>query len=232
MNDAAKAPAANRPWGRLLRGALAAATIVVAAWLLAPGLHEVLQGASIAHADRQAADWLYAGTNTALADAARWVSFFHGTLGILVMTALAAGAFWRRGNAPAAWTMLCSVPSGMLLNVLVKHAVQRARPHWNVALETLQSFSFPSGHTAGATLFYGAVVALLWRETKAVRARALLVAGAAAMVLLVAAGRIVLGVHFLSDCIAAVVEALAWLAICLGGLHRPAASTRIARSAP
>ena len=45
----------------------------------------------------------------------------------------------------------------------------------------------------------------------------LLVAAAAAMVLLVAASRIMLGVHFFSDCVAGVLEALVWLCICLAG---------------
>ena len=217
---------------RLLLPAATAGVIAAAAWLLAPALRAALQDPVIAHADRQTADALYAGTNTMLAGLAHGVSLLHGTVGILIMTALAAAALWRQGDVHAARMLLSCVPSGMLLNVLVKHAVQRARPQWAPALETLESFSFPSGHTAGATLFYGAVVTLLWRRTRAAPARALLVAGAAGMVLLVAAGRIVLGVHFLSDCIAAMVEALAWLTICLGGLHRPAASTRTARSAP
>lgn len=38
--------------------------------------------------------------------------------------------------------------------------------------------------------------------------------GTAALVLLVAASRIVLGLHFPSECVAAVLGALQWLAIC------------------
>ena len=46
-------------------------------------------------------------------------------------------------------------------------------------------------------------------------ARTALLIAAISMVLFVAASRIALGVHFMTDCVAAVIEAGGWLAICL-----------------
>jgi len=110
---------------------------------------------------------------------------------------------------------MAAVPGGLLLNVAVKHAVQRPRPDWGYALQVLETYSFPSGHTAGAMLIYGIVVIWLWPRVRGLEARIALLIAAISMVLLVAASRIVLGVHFMTDCIAAMIEAGAWLAICL-----------------
>ena len=75
-------PAPAGAWQRrLLFPAAAASVIVAAAWLLAPGLREVLRGALVAHADRRAADALYAGTSTMLAGWAHAISLVHGTAG-------------------------------------------------------------------------------------------------------------------------------------------------------
>jgi undecaprenyl-diphosphatase len=65
-----------------------------------------------------------------------------------------------------------------------------------------------------ATLFYGLLASYLvtrgWRW--------LPLAGAVLMVLLVACSRMYLGVHYLSDVLAAMAEGVAWLAICVTGV--------------
>jgi len=115
------------------------------------------------------------------------------------------------------------VPGGMLLNVALKHAFRRIRPSFDDPLLSLVTYSFPSGHTAAATVFYGLLACYLVRRTQAWRVRVLIVAGAVAMVMLVALSRMYLGVHYLSDVLAAAAEGAAWLAICVTAvstLHR------------
>jgi undecaprenyl-diphosphatase len=156
-----------------------------------------------------------------------WISHVHGTLGILLLSAGVAVTAWSPdrgwGRLPS---LVAAVPGGLLLNTAVKQAVQRARPDWGYAAETLGSFSFPSGHTAGATLFYGALLVLAFSSLRSPALRWLLTIAAASMVTLVAMSRMVLGMHYLSDCVGAVIEALLWLAICLTGT--PAVQRRIA----
>ena len=211
-------PALSTRWA--LHVALGCGALVAAAWLFAPALREFLQHGIVAEADRQVAAWLHLRTTPPLVEFMRGVSFLHGTAGILAMTALAALVLRHEGESPGLPALVAAVPGGLLLNVVVKHAVQRARPDWGYALQALGSFSFPSGHTAGATLFYGVIVVWLWPRWRQMRERVAALTAAAAMVLLVGASRIVLGVHFLSDCIGAVIEAGVWLAICLPGAHR------------
>ena len=206
--------------GWWIRVASVAAALTVAGWLLAPAIRELLQSSFVVAADSAVAAWLHARTSPALTEFMRWQSVMHGTAGILTLTAIVAAMLWRYGERQDLPILLAAVPGGMLLNVAIKHAVRRVRPDWVYALEALESFSFPSGHTAGATLFYGATLAWLWPRTRAAWMRIALAVAAAGMVLLVAASRIVLGLHFLSDCVAAVFEALLWLAICMTRAER------------
>ncbi len=214
------------------RVAFGAGALVGVAWLLGPVIDDFLRASFIAGADRQAAEWLHASTSPSLAEFMRWISVFHGTAGILAMAAIAATALWLNGERVALLILAASVPGGMLLNVAVKHAVQRARPDWGYAQQALETFSFPSGHTAGAALLYGVIVAWLWPRLRSAWTRVALLSTATSLVLLVAASRIALGVHFLSDCIAAVFEAMLWLAICLVGARPVRWATSAARGEP
>jgi membrane-associated phospholipid phosphatase len=212
-----KPVSASLSWRWIGQVVSGAASISAAAWLLGPTIRRFLQSSAILDADRLVATSLHAAANPSLIAFMVWVSWVHGTAGILALTVLATSAAWRFSNRLPLPVLLAAVPGGLLLNVAVKHAVQRPRPDWGYALQALETYSFPSGHTAGATLFYGIVVVWLWPRVRGVGARIALLVAAISMVLLVAASRIVLGVHFVSDCMAAVIEAGVWLATCLFG---------------
>lgn len=186
------------------------------ACLLATPLQALLHSEAVRGVDRAA--WEYAGTMSSPAWVAAMVlvSDLHGTVGILVLAAACAWAWRHFGHPDACVRLLVAVPAGMVLNVLVKAAIARVRPDWAL-VDLPRSFSFPSGHVAEATVFYGALAI----EAAALRAsavrRAAFALAAAAMVAIVACSRIVLGVHFLSDCIGAFVESVLWLAACFSG---------------
>src|SRR5205085_8119707 len=88
----------------------------------------------------------------------------------------------------------------------------------------LHAYSFPSGHTLAATVLYGVFVGYLLRAMRSSVARVSVTPAAVALVLLVAFSRIYLGVHYLTDVLAAMAEGVAWLALCY-----TATSTLIAR---
>jgi membrane-associated phospholipid phosphatase len=198
----------------VVRVGLAAAVLVAAAWLLASPLHLALQSSPVSGADEHAAAWVHGHAHGWMLRMLSVVSQLHGTTGILSGSLVLAVMLARMQHRDYWPCLLAAVPGGLLLNIAVKLAVQRARPDWDYAAVALTSFSFPSGHTLGATVLYGFVVVLLWTTSKGGVRCALLVA-AIAMVLLVAASRIALGVHYLSDCVAAVIEGGVWLAICM-----------------
>jgi membrane-associated phospholipid phosphatase len=146
-------------------------------------------------------------------------TYLNSIAGSIVL-AVAFGAYlaWKRY-----WywllTLALSVVGGMLLNVILKYAYERARPNLDEALVTLHTYSFPSGHTSGATVFYGVLAAYLVSRTRDPGARIAIVLGAVAMVAFVALSRVYLGAHFMSDVMAAAASSLAWLAVCLSGVH-------------
>ena len=190
--------------------------IVVAAHLFASPLRDLLDSSRVVRLDRAA--WEYASSHsssTALA-LMSLVSDLHGTVGILVLTATAAWGWQRCGHLDACVRLLLAVPAGMVLNVLVKAAVQRVRPDWAL-VELPRSASFPSGHVAEATVFYGSLA--LEAAARGMRQvqRLALALGAVAMIGLVAGSRVLLGVHFMSDCVGAAVEGMLWLAACFVG---------------
>ncbi len=116
---------------------------------------------------------------------------------------LSAGLFWRQGLPRAAKLMLGSILS-IPANVVLKNFWDRARPDAeivNVAVQTAGT-SFPSGHTMGATAFYGALAALVWIHLDPRRYRLPLVLLLVAMPIGVGISRIYLGAHWLSDVVA------------------------------
>jgi undecaprenyl-diphosphatase len=112
-----------------------------------------------------------------------------------------------------------TVPGGTLLNAMMKLAFHRTRPQFDDAVVALTTYSFPSGHTAGATMFYGILAAYLVTHVRQWRWRVLIVLCAFLTVVLVALSRLYLGAHFLTDVLAGFAEGIAWLALCLTASH-------------
>lgn len=105
------------------------------------------------------------------------------------------------------------------LTVAVKLLVARPRPGGVDRLGPLDTtYSFPSGHTLNSMVFLALVVWLLWPSVRYAGHVALvvLVACAAVLAVGVAASRIYLGYHWLTDVLASGLVAIAWL--CLVGL--------------
>jgi membrane-associated phospholipid phosphatase len=116
-------------------------------------------------------------------------------------------------------TLALAVTGGLVLNILLKLVYQRARPRFDDPLLTLTTYSFPSGHTAGAVVFYGVLAAFLVSRFYDRRLRAASVIGAIVAIVLVAFSGLYLGAHYLSDVVAAACSRTAWLVLCLAGGH-------------
>lgn len=97
-------------------------------------------------------------------------------------------------------------------STVIKDIVDRARPTFNPAAATLGP-SFPSGHTTTAAAFYAAAALLLGRRHRRA-ARAAITGGAVAIAVAVAASRVFLDVHWLTDVIGGLALGWAWFAIC------------------
>jgi membrane-associated phospholipid phosphatase len=191
------------------------ALLVVAVAIFREIADAVSDNDDIALFDQHVAQWFNTHAFEPLTSIMFGFTHVHGIPGMAIASCLLGAWFWAR-RAPY-WLLALgvTVPGGMALNVLLKHVYERSRPSFDEPLLTLATYSFPSGHTAGATLFYGMLASYIFTTSPRWSVRCAAVAGATAMVLLVAFSRVYLGAHFVSDVLAAMAESAGWLAICI-----------------
>lgn len=192
--------------------AIAGATFFALAWNVAT-LDPIVE------IDVRVANWLHRHQTHALTSAMLVVTNANSTVAISVWSLLFGLVLGRLREWYWMLTLALSVAGGLGLNVLLKYAYARARPTFDDPIVTLSTFSFPSGHTAGATVFYGVLAAFLVSRFYNPRARAAFVAGAVCAIIVVAFSRMYLGAHYLSDVLAAACSSTAWLVLCLSGVH-------------
>lgn len=197
---------------------LGAVILVGAAWVFGAIAEDVVSGDRITVVDVQFAEWLRAHARPTLTAWMLAITNLHSTLAVSFYAALAALWFAHQRQWRRVVTLALSLAGGMALNVAMKLAFHRARPVLDDPLLTLSSYSFPSGHVVGSTLFYGLLVAWVFVATPRVAWRLVALCMALLAIALVAFTRMYLGVHFLSDVGAAFAEGVAWLALSLSGL--------------
>jgi membrane-associated phospholipid phosphatase len=164
--------------------------------------------------DAHVTHWLAANRSAGLTGFLMLVTTAHQTKWLLLATALVAVTLVRRRH----WTQLARlavVPAGMLLNAGLKAVFMRPRPQLQDPLVMLMTLSFPSGHAAASTVFYGALCALAFGRWRSLAVRVLAVALATVMVLLVTFSRVYLGAHYVSDVVAGVAVGAICLALFL-----------------
>lgn len=176
---------------------------------------QVTAGAPITVLDLQIAQWLHARATPALTSALLLLTHLHGITAISIWTIVLACYLTSRREWYWLLSTAVAVAGGMLLNVAMKYAFHRARPSFDEPLLTLSTYSFPSGHTAASTLFYGVLAAYLCSRVCGHAKRVLIVAAAMMLVALVGFTRMYLGVHYFTDVAAAMAEGCAWLALTL-----------------
>jgi undecaprenyl-diphosphatase len=213
---------------RDIRFWIAIGALVVCSIAFAIIADAVSDNAPILKQDLQVSVWLHTHGSPVFSAFLYAITQLHSPVGMSVMAVILGVVLWRQGHHYWTLSLGLAVGGGMILNTIIKLLFNRDRPTWDDPLMTLSSASFPSGHTAGATLFYGFIAAYMVWNTKKAWAQAVIVAGCTFMVALVGFSRIYLGVHYLSDVLAAVSMSMVWLVICLiavrGLAHRRGAA--------
>jgi membrane-associated phospholipid phosphatase len=141
-----------------------------------------------------------------------------GSAPFVVVAMAFLGLLWWRHARANVWAIVVAVGGGVGLNEFLKALFARPRPTLHPALTTAVGWSFPSGHSTTALVFYGVVAYLIARRLHG-PSRWLVYIFFAGWIGLVGLSRNYLGVHYPSDVIAAYAVTLPWL---LGviGLHR------------
>jgi membrane-associated phospholipid phosphatase len=130
----------------------------------------------------------------------------------LVVVALVVAVLVAAGRRRAAALVVVATLGAWLVNIGMKDVIDRTRPAFDEALARSSGASFPSGHamTSGGA---AAAVAIV------VRRRWATIAGVA-FVVVIAATRVLLGVHWLSDVVVGSLLGGAWALSCARVLLR------------
>lgn len=143
-----------------------------------------------------------------------------GTGSVVMAVVAISGLFlWLTRHKHSAVLLLVATFTGLILNNLLKMGFDRPRPRlfeWGTHAMTS---SFPSGHAMSAATVYVTVAYLAARLQRRRWARWATVIVALVIVLLIAASRVYLGVHYPSDVAAGVVLGTAWAGFCMAMLE-------------
>ena len=185
------------------------------AWLFGGIAEDVVTGDPLTVLDLEVERWFHSHQMPWLNRCLSGVSRLHEWPAVTGATALLLLYLTLRRDWRWVTTVICAVPGGMLLDALLKVAFHRARPTLAILAAVLHTYSFPSGHVMAATLLYGVTAAYLSTRLPTWRWGVLAVLVACCWVAVVAFSRVYLGVHYLSDVLAAAAAGITWLALCL-----------------
>ncbi len=108
--------------------------------------------------------------------------------------------------------VLMVVAGNGIVTTTIKEAADRVRPALNPIAETLGP-SFPSGHSSWSAAFLAAAALLITRN-RPPGVRPWIIGVCAGLAVTVAATRVLLGVHWLSDAVAGLILGWTWFAAC------------------
>lgn len=203
------------PAGRYgLRVTLFAVAVLLVAVPFGLLLEQVVHDGPLLRVDRGLADDVHAWVlhrGPGLVRAVLWVSVLGGPPFLTLLVTLTAGYVLWRGRRRLAVFLVVTALGGSLVDTVVKNVVNRPRPNLPHPIAHAFGKSFPSGHAMSSAVVYGALLLVLLPAVPRAR-RPYAFAGTVLVVLAIAASRIALGVHYLTDVLAGLVLGLAWLA--------------------
>jgi membrane-associated phospholipid phosphatase len=192
---------------------LAFAVIVLGGLVLAVLAYLVRGKTEVVRIDSGVADWGDRNASGFATDVLTAISHVGEPKVVIALAALVAIAETVRTRSRWVIPFMALVVAGNgVITTTVKELADRARPTLNPMAETLGP-SFPSGHSSWSAAFFAAT-ALLAIRGRGRRARALIVGACTAAAVTIAATRVLLGVHWLSDVIAGLALGSAWFCVC------------------
>jgi len=175
--------------------------------LFALGSDAILDRAPVRDVDAQTAAWFHEHVSPPVHDLFTVVTAFGSP--VLWVLGFAVSLYFiirRQWALLAGWAL--AMAAGKLWNEALKTWLARPRPVFPGWDNPASGYGFPSGHTMQSVVAYGMLVYLSWQR---VRPRGALLAGATALIALIALSRLVLVAHFPSDVIGGLLAGALWL---------------------
>lgn len=169
----------------------------------------LLAGAWVARIDRQIRTWVQALHDDAFVQLSIFITSMGDFEALLAVTIVTAGLLWAHGRHRDVAGLAVSALGSQAATYILKYAIGRPRPEFETFASAMTP-SFPSGHATGAVAVYGFVVYAVARRLPR-RARFEVTFWGAAFIVLVAATRLILGVHYASDVMAGLLLGAFWL---------------------
>lgn len=188
--------------------------VLAVGWLFAELVQTPLGRDKIVLVDRAVAEWVTGYRVSWLTTVMRVATTLGSAVMLVPIMVLCGAVLWRvlRDWRPlvllgAAWL------GSVVLYLAVKSLVGRARPPGHLAAIAETGSAFPSGHTLQAVAVYGMLSWLLAQTTRRRGRQVAAYLGLGLLAALISLSRIYLGVHWLSDVLAAVALGGLWLAV-------------------
>lgn len=108
--------------------------------------------------------------------------------------------------------MLINIILDVILNTCLKYIFKRERPR-DIMMVIENGFSFPSGHTMLATIFYGFIIYLIYKSDKSRKFKYVSIILLSLLILLIGISRIYLGVHYTTDVLGGYLISISYLMI-------------------
>ena len=131
------------------------------------------------------------------------------TLVVLFSVVTLALLLVLRDRLGALQLLAASVGAGVL-TLLTKNMIERTRPAEAQRLIIVSGFSYPSGHSVAISALYLTIAIIAGRYVRHSGARATLFLATSAVIIMVGASRVYLGVHYATDVLSGISLGAGW----------------------
>ena len=112
--------------------------------------------------------------------------------------------------------LLAASAGAGILTFVTKNIIERIRPAEAQHLIVVSGFSYPSGHSVSASALYLTIAIIAGRYVRHSGARAAIFLAVSAMILMIGASRVYLGVHYATDVVSGLSLGAAWALLLAG----------------
>lgn len=125
------------------------------------------------------------------------ITNFGSTIPLIILTILFSIFLILRKKYAHLIILISSMLLGLILELSIKSLIHRLRPDFSLIQVT--RFSFPSGHTTMATIFFTILLYSIIENIKSKKTKIILSLTSISIILLIGFSRLYLGVHWFSD---------------------------------